>query len=82
MECLRTIGMGGIGKHRTKASTSGAGGGNKQARLSSMFPFPLLLDPLFLFPAHSQILQLQISIRFTAKGLLDKNFGSEIFIDL
>nr|TKW04462.1 hypothetical protein SEVIR_7G110700v2 [Setaria viridis] len=45
-ERLRTIGMGGTGKHQTEASTSVSGGENKLGRVSSMFPFPLLLSSL------------------------------------
>ena len=39
------------GRHRetpNQASTFVARGGNRQARLSSMFPFPLFLSPLCL----------------------------------
>jgi hypothetical protein len=40
----RTIGMGGIRKTQSRISF----GGNLELMLSSMFPFPLLLNPLVL----------------------------------
>ena len=41
--------MGGIGKHQTRLPPSSLDrGGNRQTRLSSMFPFPLFLGPLCL----------------------------------
>jgi hypothetical protein len=44
-ECLRTIGMGGIEKYQMGLSPPTIE--VKAVRLSSMFPLPLLSDPLF-----------------------------------
>ena len=56
MERLRTAGMGVIGKHRTKLPPLFL---KEETSVFSVFPFPLLLCPLFFhFPARFQALKL------------------------
>ncbi|KAG2572215.1 hypothetical protein PVAP13_7KG160255, partial [Panicum virgatum] len=53
-ECLRTIGMGGTGKHQTKASTSHFWRRKQTGWAFLYVPIPTALEPsFFLFPSHS-----------------------------